>query len=248
VLTTAREQERTTFECRPACEATHRVHAIDGAAGMHGYTLLFNVSLSLKAAAPVGVEFWRQPDAAQREAAGIRPPLHRLGLRCKRGTSASHLNLEHSQPLHKLPKSAAQAPGWRTQGTLGSWTLSNSWDAHSGGWNGGEDRWLDLSNADSQDVWSCANGEDGSLELRPTVTEGRRLMSVTLTSHLASPSTRPASQTLPSLAGYIIIAAAWDEMCAADEAYQEEDTPPGEACRTVFTITRLDIETVADSC
>ena len=212
----------SAFQCRPVCEATHLVHGID--AGIDRHTVLLNVSLSFEA--PLRVELWRTPWPVDQGARPLAPPMHRRFLRCGRGVMEMG---PHEQPPDAPPFSPAQA--------LESWAISNDWDPLGVGHDSDP---LDAA-ASSQDLWKCADGEQGAIELHPAPTLGR-LVSVTIDSHLVA--TRSASGTLAE-EGYIAIAAAWDQICDMAEI---EDAPPGVACRTVLTVTRLPVVAVSESC
>ena len=201
------------------------MHGVD--AGLDRHTLLLNVSLSFQA--PLRVELWRHQGTRP-----LVPPMLRRALRCGQHVLERRA---HQQPPDVPQLSSAQAPEF--------WAISNDWDTWDPLAAVGQPSDPLGDAASSKGLWTCADGEQGALELHPAPTLGR-LVSVTLDSHLVPPQSATATPAEGgNRSGYITVAAAWDQMCDMEET---EDAPPGAACRTVFTVSRIPVVSVFEPC
>jgi len=226
----------STFACRPVCEATHLVHAID--TGLHGHVLLVNMSLACDA--PISLQLWRQAEAS--EAQQVQPPLRRAGLRCA------------SPP-------PSDQTGSRSR-ELDSWVVSNMWDDVHADVNDLDRTSMaqgpgdpdgpsapdaqaasDTASNTVRALWTCRAGERGGvvLEGEDALRAPGKLVSVALAAHLA-----PAPDSQPgSFHPHVLVIAAWDRMCKVGP----DDETAGLPCRTLFTTTRLPLQafSTADS-
>jgi hypothetical protein len=265
-------QRLSTFACRPVCEATHRVEAIDP--GLHGHTLLVNVSLAHDE--PISLQLWRQAGLEEdpSEVHQVQPPLRRAALRCAR-----------TQPPYQT---AGSMPGSdRREHDVDSWVVSNMWDdrlsAHSYASQVMDD--VDQGHhtspahpasrdPDSQDapdagslagsasdtapnnaraLWTCREGEQGGvvLESSDVLTAPGRLVSVALAARLAPPRAvvelqrsqgRGRQDTDFHQFGPHVLV-----MAAWDQMCQvsPDDEAAGLPCRTLFTTTRLPLHVLS---
>lgn len=232
-------QKLTIFSCRPACIPTHLVHACD--TGTDGEVLLVNISLALNA--PISIELWRQSvQEAEESANGLPlPPLERLALTCHTAAAPS------SGVRRQDAGTGAAARALATS----AWTLSNLWDdvgaAHAHHRQENYEDYHADSHADEtrhvDAIWSCKDDEHGGISLHWDAASHAvpgRLVSASVSGRLVG-AIGPAGGE-GGAQSHILVVAAWDQMCDMRRD-DMDDAPEGQACRTIFTSTRVAVAT-----
>ena len=216
---------------------THLVQGTDVA--IPGLVLLVNQSVQLDSF--IGLELWRRPPPKPQQHALPTPPLQRLVLTCRAPVAFKASSVSQHASSGHGGAAIGGSSSERMQGAEGrdytrGWTLSNSWDhLASNTFHPPRDDARGTAYADN--IWRCMQGEGGRIALHWD--EGSRsslgrLVSVSVSARLVS--TRLGAAGKGGWRGHILVVAAWNQECN-----DIEEAPPGEACRTLFTSTRLEI-------